>query len=40
MLLRTLAHFDGDKARTAEALGVSIKTIYNHLARYSDDAAA
>ncbi len=40
MLLRTLAHFGGDKVRTAEALGVSIKTIYNHLARYGDDAAA
>jgi DNA-binding NtrC family response regulator len=39
MLLRTLDHCAGDKARAAEALGVSIKTIYNHLARYADDAA-
>jgi DNA-binding NtrC family response regulator len=40
MLLRTLEHYAGDKARAAEALGVSVKTIYNHLARYGDDAVA
>ena len=40
MLLRTLEHYSGDKARAAEALGVSVKTIYNHLARYGDDAVA
>jgi DNA-binding NtrC family response regulator len=33
MLMRTLAHFHGDKTRAAEALGISTKTIYNHLAR-------
>ncbi|HEY0660710.1 MAG TPA: sigma-54 dependent transcriptional regulator [Lysobacter sp.] len=33
MLLRTLAHFDNDKTRTAEALGVSVRTIHNQLAR-------
>ena len=33
MLFRTLAHFDGDKARTAKALGISLKTVYNHLSR-------
>lgn len=33
MLLKTLAHFDNDKTRTARALGVSVKTVYNHLAR-------
>lgn len=36
MLLRTLQHYSGDKARAAEALGVSVKTIYNHLARHGD----
>lgn len=33
MLVKTLAHFQGDKTETARALGVSIKTIYNWLAR-------
>lgn len=33
MMLRTLAHFRGDKVKAAQALGVSAKTIYNHLAR-------
>jgi DNA-binding NtrC family response regulator len=33
MLLRTLAHFNQDKARTAAALGVSVRTIHNQLAR-------
>ncbi|NUS38140.1 MAG: sigma-54-dependent Fis family transcriptional regulator [Lysobacter sp.] len=33
MLLRTLAHFDGDKRATAAALGVSPRTIHNQLAR-------
>ncbi len=33
MMLRTLAHFHGDKAKAAHALGVSAKTVYNHLAR-------
>ncbi|MEI7035315.1 sigma-54 dependent transcriptional regulator [Fulvimonas yonginensis] len=37
MLLRTLAHFDNDKTRTAEALGVSLKTIYNKLSRYQHE---
>ena len=34
MLFKTLAHFSNDKTRTAEALGISLKTIYNRLARY------
>jgi DNA-binding NtrC family response regulator len=34
MLLKTLAYFNNDKTRTAEALGISLKTIYNRLARY------
>lgn len=34
MLLKTLAHFANDKTRAAEALGISLKTVYNRLARY------
>jgi DNA-binding NtrC family response regulator len=37
-LLRTLAYFDNDKARTAEVLGISLKTVYNKLARYGHQA--
>jgi DNA-binding NtrC family response regulator len=33
MLMKTLAHFDGDKRATAKALGVSTRTIHNQLAR-------
>jgi DNA-binding NtrC family response regulator len=33
MLDRTLAHFDNDRTRTARALGVSVRTIHNQLAR-------
>lgn len=33
MLLRTLAHYNNDKTRTARALGVSVRTVHNHLAR-------
>ncbi|MBB5206505.1 sigma-54-dependent transcriptional regulator [Chiayiivirga flava] len=43
MLFKTLRFFENDKARAASALGVSVKTIYNRLARYqaadADDAA-
>ncbi|UXI68990.1 sigma-54-dependent transcriptional regulator [Tahibacter amnicola] len=35
MLLKSLAHFGNDKVRTAEALGISVKTIYNRLSRYA-----
>jgi DNA-binding NtrC family response regulator len=34
MLMKTLRQFDDDKTRTARVLGVSVKTIYNRLARY------
>lgn len=34
-LLATLAHFGGDKKRTAETLGISLKTLYNRLKRYN-----
>ncbi|NII74640.1 DNA-binding NtrC family response regulator [Dyella sp. SG562] len=34
-LLGTLEYFNYDKARTADVLGISLKTIYNKLARYA-----
>ena len=34
-VLATLAHYHNDKAAAAKALGVSVRTIYNHLARIS-----
>jgi len=34
IILATLAHFHGDKRRTARALGVSLKTLYNRLELY------
>ncbi|HTE07065.1 MAG TPA: sigma-54 dependent transcriptional regulator [Planctomycetota bacterium] len=36
----TLDHFHGDKSRTAEALGISVKTLYNRLSVYSASRAA
>jgi DNA-binding NtrC family response regulator len=33
MLDRTLAHFNNDRTLTAQALGVSVRTIHNQLAR-------
>ena len=38
--LATLEHFEGNKTQTAEALGVSLKTLYNRLNRYRDDDGA
>ena len=35
MILATLEHFDGDKPRTAKALGISLKTLYNRLKSYA-----
>lgn len=35
----TLSHFDGNKRRTAEVLGCSLKTLYNKLHRYARDSA-
>jgi len=40
MLLKTLDHFHGDKVRTAKALGITVKTIYNHLARHASEQRA
>lgn len=34
LILMTLAHMEGRKDRTAEALGVSLKTLYNRLNEY------
>lgn len=33
MLLKTLAHFGQDRTRTARALGVSVRTVHNQIAR-------
>jgi len=40
MLMKTLARYDHDKTRTARALGVSVRTIHNQLARIGDNAGA
>ncbi|KRG68042.1 sigma-54-dependent transcriptional regulator [Pseudoxanthomonas dokdonensis] len=37
MLQLTLAHHRGDKTATARSLGVSVRTVHNHLARRRDD---
>ncbi len=34
MILATLEHYEGDKPRTAESLGISLKTLYNRLKQY------
>jgi DNA-binding NtrC family response regulator len=36
MLYKTLEYFHDDKSKAARALGVSVKTIYNRLARYQE----
>lgn len=38
VILATLAYHDGDKQRTADTLGVSLKTLYNRLGAYGADA--
>ncbi len=37
VILATLAHHNGDKQRTADTLGVSLKTLYNRLGAYNAD---
>jgi DNA-binding NtrC family response regulator len=34
LILATLDHFDGDKRKSAQALGISLKTLYNRLSVY------
>jgi DNA-binding NtrC family response regulator len=33
-ILSTLEHYDGDKKKTADILGISLKTLYNRLKQY------
>jgi len=40
LMLATLRHYNHHKERTAAALGVSLKTLYNRLKEYGADAAA
>jgi DNA-binding NtrC family response regulator len=40
LMLKTLAYYDNNKIKAAEALGISAKTIYNRLARYQEQAGA
>jgi DNA-binding NtrC family response regulator len=39
LILATLRHYDHHKERTAAALGISLKTLYNRLKDYAADAA-
>jgi DNA-binding NtrC family response regulator len=39
LIFATLEHFEGNKERTAAALGVSLKTLYNRLKDYGGDDA-
>jgi two-component system response regulator AtoC len=39
LILATLEHFNQQKERTAAALGVSLKTLYNRLKEYAADKA-
>jgi DNA-binding NtrC family response regulator len=36
LILTTLDHYRGDKPRTAEVLGISLKTLYNRLKQYQE----
>jgi two-component system response regulator HydG len=35
-ILKALAHFDGNKTQAAQALGITIKTLYNKLHEYGE----
>jgi DNA-binding NtrC family response regulator len=39
-MLATLRHFNHHKERTAAALGISLKTLYNRLKEYAAEGAA
>lgn len=39
LILATLEQCGGVKTRAAEILGISLKTLYNRLVEYGDDAA-
>jgi DNA-binding NtrC family response regulator len=34
LIVATLSHFDGSKAKSADVLGISLKTLYNRLQEY------
>jgi len=36
-ILQALEHFEGNKKKTAESLGISLKTLYNRLKQYADE---
>ena len=36
LIMATLESLDGDKKRSADVLGISLKTLYNRLQRYDD----
>ena len=36
-ILRVLAYFKGNKTKAANAMGITVKTLYNKLAQYEDD---
>jgi DNA-binding NtrC family response regulator len=40
LIFATLEHFEGHKERTAAALGVSLKTLYNRLKEYGAEGAS
>lgn len=37
LISATLQYFNGNKRKTAQSLGISLKTIYNRLVRYNDE---